>query len=522
MSVYNLEKSKNKKKDILVLVSIIVSGFVLRIIYCPFQLPLELDAIDYMIYGSLLSEKNQFPTELVFPNNGWPSLLSLFFEGKNNDIFTLMNTQRIVSIVFSVLTIIPIYFIIKKFINSKLVFLGPILFAFEPRLVLNSTLGITEPLFLFLATLSIFFILSKNLNLNYLSFFMAGLITLVRYEGLLIILPLLVYFIIKNKNNKKIILKIILCLTIFLMVITPMSIIRIETMGFDGIFSHFIGGVNYIDNVIISALPDEDDLLYYGDPEKNNIGFFVKTGISNYFSNVLIISIPTLLLFFILTIFYFTKNFQTLKINKEKLFGIIWLISMSIPSFFAYARGINEPRYLLILYPILFLLFTFVIYKLTTNINNLKIIQYSVICFIIITSLLYLQLENSNIHIKEENFKISKEIIKKIEIINSNPIDGNFLKVSSLIDQWDIDNINFENGEIITKIKKINIDNKSLAEILEDKELTHLVIDEKNKNNFMYQIFLNEKDYDYLEKVWDSKDEGFNYHIKIFRIDYEK
>ena len=42
-----------------------------------------------------------------------------------------------------------------------------------------------------------------------------------------------------------------------------------------------------------------------------------------------------------------------------------------------------------------------------------------------------------------------------------------------------------------------------------------------NRPEFLKDVFENEDNYSYLIKEWDSADEGFTYHVKIFRIDYE-
>ena len=39
---------------------------------------------------------------------------------------------------------------------------------------------------------------------------------------------------------------------------------------------------------------------------------------------------------------------------------------------------------------------------------------------------------------------------------------------------------------------------------------------------FLKDVFNNEKNFPYLIKEYDSKDRGLNYHVKIFKIDYEK
>ena len=53
--------------------------------------------------------------------------------------------------------------------------------------------------------------------------------------------------------------------------------------------------------------------------------------------------------------------------------------------------------------------------------------------------------------------------------------------------------------------------------------LTHIVADENpNRPEFLKDVFKNEEKFPYLTKVYDSSEHGFEYHLKIFRIDYEK
>ena len=35
-------------------------------------------------------------------------------------------------------------------------------------------------------------------------------------------------------------------------------------------------------------------------------------------------------------------------------------------------------------------------------------------------------------------------------------------------------------------------------------------------------IFSNEKEFPFLKKVYDSKEGGYNYHVKLFKINYEE
>ena len=53
--------------------------------------------------------------------------------------------------------------------------------------------------------------------------------------------------------------------------------------------------------------------------------------------------------------------------------------------------------------------------------------------------------------------------------------------------------------------------------------MTHLVLDEKNVNNeFFKNIFDERIRYPFLEKIYDSENEGYKKIVKIFEIDYKE
>ena len=59
-----------------------------------------------------------------------------------------------------------------------------------------------------------------------------------------------------------------------------------------------------------------------------------------------------------------------------------------------------------------------------------------------------------------------------------------------------------------------------------DNGLTHIVADNsQNPKNqrpeFLVNIYENENEYKFLKKIYDSKENEFEYHMKIFEIDYE-
>ena len=108
-----------------------------------------------------------------FPNyspsqSGWGEFLSLFFMSFHSDrLIEYMDLQRTISVVLSSITIIPIYFICKKFFNSYYSLIGATIFALEPRIIINSTLGISEPLYILAISLGILLFLNTNKKIIY-------------------------------------------------------------------------------------------------------------------------------------------------------------------------------------------------------------------------------------------------------------------------------------------------------------------------------------------------------------------
>ena len=44
----------------------------------------------------------------------------------------------------------------------------------------------------------------------------------------------------------------------------------------------------------------------------------------------------------------------------------------------------------------------------------------------------------------------------------------------------------------------------------------------ENRQQFLKDVFENEEKFPYLTKIYDSSEVGYDYHLKIFRINYEK
>ena len=119
-----------------------------------------------------------------------------------SEMLDLMNLQRIVSISISVLTAIPIYFLVNVFFKREIAILSTTIFLFSSHIIENSILGIIEPFFILWITLTIMFTFYNRGKFFYISFIFAAIATFVRYEGLLIVIPVLLSFLIKRDFNK--------------------------------------------------------------------------------------------------------------------------------------------------------------------------------------------------------------------------------------------------------------------------------------------------------------------------------
>ena len=515
---------KSRKNIIVVLTIIGIVGFVLRLNYLPFEIPIALDAIGYFAYSFFISQNNQFPIGVDLPNNGWPTFLSIFFLTERSlSILDLTIIQRLVTISLSVITIIPIYLICKKFFDFRIALCGAAIFCFEPRIIINSVLGVSEPLYIFLGSSALACILNKNSKFDYASFSFAALFTLVRYEGLIILIPLSIFLLLKNRKNKKNIFRYLILISIFIIILIPMITIRMDTMGYDGITSHLFASTNYISDTIIQGLPDKDDFIYDGTSEKNNPIFFVSFAIENYIKYFGFVTIPVFIFFISLSIIYILKNKVWKKFNNESVLIISFIIIMSIPALFAYGRGIQETRYLYILYPILCIISLYGLNEIFKKIDRKKIFIMLLLLGIIFSSIIFLEYKKIDYGHLKESFEISKEIVKNTDRINADPIDGSFLTVVSLMNNMKSNSSIYDSGQLASELTKVPLKSlNSLDEVVKSNKLTHIILDESNTPSFLNDVFYHEEKYVFLEKIFDSKEKGYKYHVKIFQINYDR
>jgi len=533
LSSKNLKNQNNEKtksplrflhnREILFLIIIGSIGLVIRLYYFPFNIPIIDDGIDYFSYAVVLSQQGQLPVNWGLSNNGWPIFLSYFFSIFNSQNFLEFTyLQRFLTIIISVLTIIPVYFLCKRFVDKQFAVIGAALFVFDPRIIINSLLGVTEPAYILLGTISLFLFLSKRFSIVLISFFTLALCSTIRYEGFLLFIPFVIIFFIRFRKDKKIIQKILLIIGIFFLTIAPIMFAMYEATGEDGIISPIFGGIGYVERVAIHGELDIENPNYDSDEGKGKLLIFMTVGLTNLLKYMGWVLIPTFLIFVPIGFFIIIKkrDFKTVTIF---LFGIVMLI----PALYAYGKDIEETRYLYMIFPILCILASLTVEKISKKFKKENLIFVIIICAIIISSVMFLDSKKMDYEHERESYLIAKEIAKIAGGINHYSPDSKYIHIAEISNKWPVIPLppKEENYNQLFDIKKISPEKySSLNDYIKnskEKGLTHLVINSEGNNvKFLEDVFLHEEKYPYLIKEYDSLDHGFNFQIKMYKIDY--
>ena len=496
----------------------VCSSILFRFIYFPYGTPIFLDSFEYFFYAYQLSQTGSLPSE-YFPNNGWPTFLSVFFSFLDTgEFFDFVYTQRTISIIISSITVVPIFFLCKKFIDTKYSFVATIIFVFSPRLVLNSIQGLTEPLTILLSSIMLLLLFNNSMKYTFGAFSVSSLLILVRSEALLVIIPLSIIFFIKHKKESKVFLKYIIVISIFLLILTPMIYLRIEATGQDGLISQFSGGVSHISQHVISESPQTNS-PYPDEWEDNKILNFLIRATTSLIKFVGFALFPSLILFVLLGVFMIIKNWKKISKDYRIISLILFIPFLVLPMLYAYGRGIEETRYIFILFPIFIIPAAYSVKKI--SLKNPKLISLSIILFVLISSLIIIEYEKMDYKHEEESYLISTDIMDLTNVINSHSIDGNYLTITKILQKWpDIDD------EYKYKTFKVSSFGFNTIEdfIIKNEEsgLSHIVTDGKDHGiEFTQDLFYDDFKYPYLTKIYDSTEKGYGYKVKIFEINYD-
>ncbi len=531
----------SKKNIILYLVLILTFGLGLRLYYLPYDVPIATDGFFSFVYAMKTVFDSSLPVGYTTTNTGWSNFLSLFFVfSDTSDPLHLMNTQRTLSVILSTITIIPAFFIFRRFVDTRWALFGSFLLVVEPRLLLISLEGINYSLFFFLFVLTITFFLKKTNFWLFLSFVCIACSTLVRSEGLLLVIPLSIMYFIRFRDKKSI-FRFLGMIFVFAIIILSVGILRIQATesicgesflacGQDGFSSHFFGGSSVLQKYIISdeRIPDdryiEDDFLRetYNKPDKNYVVQAANESFSRLAKFLGLALIPYFGFFILFNIISRIKNWKNFDLNFDSKVILSCIGIILLPALFAYLRGIDEIRYILVVLP----LFCIISVSWNKSISEKISKNWGVIIILMVlvltSSIIFIEFEKRDSIYDKESFLVSQKTVELTNITNNFHKDG-YIKTSVLISSWPVLPEAEQNGKLTHVFQKMPTNNyHDLAEFVIDSkksDLRYLVIDKDNK--LFDDLRKNPAEYPYLNKIFDSNDFDFENHFMIYEIDYK-
>lgn len=508
---YNLE-NKLSKNYFLILMSFIIGSIIYKIILFPLEIPIVLDALDYYFFAIDINISKSIPLDYSPVKVGWPFFLSIIFNFiPSEDPHLFMVIQKISTITISSLTAVPIYFLCKIFFSKKLSLIAPIIFIFDPRVSVNSSLGVADPLFVILLVMSMVLFLNKKEFFVYLSFLTVGFASVVRPEGLCLFISMSVMYFIKYRKAGIKNTKFIICLVVFFIVLLPISIYQENIHGSDLLFDRLQLTANY-------------HYLNTESSDKNETGIpFIIRGLENFPKFLIWGLIPNLIFLAPIGLILSIK-----KIDFQKFFLIFTGFFLTLPIFYAYSIPLEDTRYLLTLFPILCIWSIFSIKLLYEKFG----IPISILTFLIICSSVIFIIISVPIEEELELVQISNDITSNTYVVNkfypytkyfeSAQIPKTIKVLKEYVNEREI-------GETLRetlprKEKKIifsDIDSiEQLIKQTKENEITHLLIFEDNSSKILSDIYENDKKYSFLKKI-NYENQYKKISFKIFLINYE-
>jgi len=526
MSVNNKKISEIKNsfsnKKVISLISVIfIASFLMRLSYYDSSIPITDDSLNYFFYAMDIKITGHIPENYSLGNNGWPLFLSLFFSTFQFDnVQNYMQLQQVITILISSLTVIPVYLLCKRFFNPIYSMIGAAIIGFEPHLIQNSIFGITDSLYIFLIASSFWLFLDSRQKIVYCSFGLVAIATIVRSEGVFLFFTIsLMYFIINRKNRQELV-RYVFALAIFFLILTPMILYQTSIYGDDRMFTRAAIGMEHL----------KTDCSVCGSDNISGMPFILQ-GIENFPKYLGWSMIPVLIFFVPIGIILVLKN-----LNAKTSILISSLVIMSLPAFYAYAISLQDLRYLFFLYPIFCVVSLFTIRKLLDAIPQRKnLVILLILIGIIVLSIFYLNEKIDNIH-QNESIEIAKILSYSKKTVNDYSPESTFLEISDINFNMTDFRLYFLNerimGESIRNSIQHNVitveinDFNSMDELIklaEKNGITHLVVDlENNRNKLLIEIYENENEFVFLDKIFDSNEDGFEYKMKVFKINYER
>jgi len=527
------------------LILIIIISLGLKLYTVDFSIPPHTDDLGYILDSMQYNEGDFFLSQKKHP--GWSLVLAPFMAIVNSDDFLdYGSAARILSITISIITIIPMYILARRFFDEKYSLVASSLFAFEPHLNYNSGGALSEPLLILVLILSMNFILSDKTKYHYIAFIFTGFCWWVRLEAIYPVIAIIFIYFIAHRTKSNYLRKFFLCMIFLLIIISPLFVQRY--LQFDDPFYVWYSGTILSDDYAELLTTENKGITDF--VEKHGIlGLMdrLATGLMNLFNILIRISFPYLFILIPLGILFSLRPVdQKLKNIKANWIMIIAIISIIMIPF----AIIDERRWIFPIFPFLIILSTIPIQRIANyGLNTFSFNEKQKSIFLVTTVSIVLLLSCTfTVGIGEfgyglPNSALEREKIKFTEHLVEN-FDGRILRDAVVNDYLAYVNITSDDNDFKTfksprgknpypdlyepgKVVRMNVYGKTVEELVTNGEtisLKYIGILEKGSYLFPFLngLYYNEENYPYMKKVFDSDEMGYEqFKIKVFEIDYK-
>jgi hypothetical protein len=486
---------------------------------------------------------------------GWSIFISPFFLlTDSTDLLDYLNIAKILSIAISTVTIIPMYILARRFFDEKYSLVASCLFAFEPHLNYNSVFGLSEPVYILAIILASIFILQKNHNWYfYISFLLAGIIWWVRFNGLVMVMILSIVFFVVYKPSSKNFLKYLLCIALFVIVVSPILIQRGDQFGdplyFEVSDNYFMGDsyANYAVNTKYIEYSASDYI------QDNGVISFIErfglTGLYTMGSHMFKMLFPYLIFLVPFGVLFSLRTFA----EDRDYMKSIWILLLVNLGFLIIVFSIwPDMRLIYHVFPFLIIISTIVIHRIVKH--GLSTFQFSenqkryfligVIGVIIISSGLFtFTVNKTDKLLDQERIQFSEILVQKFN--GKIVAGGDVLRLltytqlqqsPNLFKEFKINTYDFSIGRESNlfasenMLERIILYAKSLDELIEigkKYDLKYIAINKEQSKedwyNYLNDLYDEGENYPFLTKVLDTEKNGFKVlKIKVFEINYDK
>jgi len=487
------------KRYIIILVLVGIIGISLRFYFLDFDIPVHSDSFEYFRIANDLALGEEIESSLIV--KGWPTFLSIFFSFYESSNFLDYHTlQRILSAIISVITIFPCYLLCRVFFDKRISIISSSFFIFEPHIIQNSILGLSEPLFILIGTISLALFFQNKSRYTIISFILLASFVYVRSEGIALFGICSIIFFVRNGIKKNQIITYLISLSLFLAVLFVLMSINPSSEK-DVLFHHIDGAVSNV----FSTNPS------------NNFSVKLVSGVEVLIKKLGQTIFPYFLAFVPLGIFLLLKQR-----NKNNISLLLILILGLMASLYIFSR-INDIRYIFWLYPIFCVISGFTLERISRNFNKKHILLILIFTGMIIMTIFLISsndLSDRNKEALQFSFYINDNFDKVTFYFQSG-----YTQYASLekLDKFPIPSKEFPKSvEIINPIICCNTINEFI-EFGKSEGIKHIVVDNTSKKiSFFDDVFDHEQKYPYLKKIYDTKENGYEYyHAKIFVINFD-